>query len=138
VTYRNRNVGSNLYRGSRPMEAHPWHAEHSPCANRLYCPLPCNFSSAKLDTIVVYVVSDWHGGSGRSDIRVREARALLLRNETSNLIFRGFRQAEQGDRNSLPEMRISYAVGSGSSFVRTKLRTSSVREKCPRLTLVML
>jgi hypothetical protein len=73
MMYQNRNVGSGLYRGTRPMEAHPWHTEHSPCANRLYCPLPCNVASAKLDTIVVHVVSRWHGDRGRSDIRVRES-----------------------------------------------------------------
>jgi hypothetical protein len=40
VTYRNPNVGSNLYRSHRRVEAHPRHAEHSPCANRLHCSDP--------------------------------------------------------------------------------------------------
>jgi hypothetical protein len=56
VTYQNCNVGSDLYRGIRPMETHPWHVKHFPCANRFYCPLPRNFAPAKLDAIVVYVV----------------------------------------------------------------------------------
>src|SRR5271156_6056178 len=37
----------------------------------------------------------------------------------------------------LPDRRTSYTVGSASEFVRTKLRTSSVREKCPRLSIRM-
>src|SRR4029077_6233665 len=50
VSHRNRNIDSNLYRGTRPMEAHPGHAEHLPRANRLRCVPPRNFASAKLDT----------------------------------------------------------------------------------------
>src|SRR5258707_4215422 len=94
--YGNRNVGSDLYWGTRPMEAHPWHAEHSPCANRLYCPLPCTIASAKPNTIVVYVISRWGGRGGRSDLRVREACVLHLRNEASNIGVRWCRQAEIG------------------------------------------
>lgn len=73
VTYQNRNLGSNLYRGTRPMKAHPSHAEHSPRTNRFRRPLPRTFASAKLNTIVVYVVPRWRGSGRRSDLRVREA-----------------------------------------------------------------
>jgi hypothetical protein len=63
VIYRNRNAGSDLYRGIRPIKAQPWHVEHLPCANRLLRPLPRDLASAKLDAIVVYVVPDWHSNS---------------------------------------------------------------------------
>src|ERR1035438_7309939 len=86
VSHRNRNVGSDPYRSTRPMEAYPRHVEHLPCANRLRCAPPCNFASAKLDTIVISVVSRGRGGCRRSDLRVREIGILLLRNKTSNLI----------------------------------------------------
>src|ERR1700687_345997 len=55
------------------MEAHPRHAEHFPCANRVRCPLPSIFAFAKLDTIVGYVVPGGDFGGRRSDLR--EARA---------------------------------------------------------------
>lgn len=100
VMYQDRYVGSRLYRGTRPIEAYPWHAEHLPRANRLHCPLPRDFPFAKLDTIAVHVVARWDGSGRRSDLRVRKARVLLLRNDTSNLFFRWSRQAEQGDRYS--------------------------------------
>src|SRR5258708_39082941 len=81
------------------MEVHPWHAEHSPCANRFCCSLPSTFAAAKLNTIVVHVVARWHCGGRRSDLRVREACVLHLRNEASNIGVRWCRQAEHVSRS---------------------------------------
>jgi hypothetical protein len=58
--------------GTLGQEVHPWHAEHFPCANGFSCRLPRTFTSAKLNAIMVYVVSRWQGSSRCSDLRVRE------------------------------------------------------------------
>src|ERR1700677_3051576 len=69
-------LGSDQYRGTRPMEVHPFHAEHSPCSNRPRCPLPRHFAAAKLNTIVVYVVARWDGSSRRPDIRYEKCESF--------------------------------------------------------------
>jgi hypothetical protein len=129
VMYRDRDLGSSLYRGTRPIEAHPWHAEHLPRANRLHCPLPRDFPSAKLDTIAVYVVPSWGGSGRRSDLRVREAGVLLLRNETSNLVFRWYREAEQGDPTLLRTwaLRRRVQVVSAQAHARRPIRKRMIR-----------
>ena len=73
VPHRNRNVGSNLDLGARPMKANPRHAEHFPCANRIRRTPPYDFASAKLDAIVVQVISRGRCASGRSNFRVGES-----------------------------------------------------------------
>jgi len=113
VMYRDRYVGSRLYRSARPIEAHPWQVEHLPRANRQHCPLPCDFPFAKMNTIAVYVVARGHGRGGRSDLGVRKVRVPLIRNETSHLLFRWCRESEQGVPYPSLQDRFDQLSGSG-------------------------
>src|SRR5512146_840280 len=67
-----------------PIQPNPWNIEHLPSAERVQRVIPRRRAGAKLDAMVIQVVSLRHRASRRAHLRVGKFRLTLLLDEISN------------------------------------------------------